>query len=447
MSTACFDRHGSCASGPSASAGPLSKVLPLGALLFALALNGCGKSKSQGGTSAAGQAGVVSNQLAAITAAGEPVTLDGLNRMYEEPPSAENAAPLYQQAFAALNGEDAKSPTFLAHNQKAVALLLQAAQRKACRYPVALADGFNAQLPHLAKIRASAMLLQQEAVSQAALGRTDAATAAILAGLRLARSLDNEPMLISKLVQVASLARAFDGLEQALTRKAFTDAQLLSLQTALDDAEPGVSFRLAMVGERANLVAFFQTPDERLAEVIAAVGGGPGGTTDLKNHLKMGYLQKDFAFALTFMSNLIAAAAMPYPQALDARLDDKLPDPQTIAQEKLLVSGFLLPASSRALNKRADSVARIRIARTLLAVERYRLKHDGAVPAALTDLSTELPDGALQDPFDGQPLRYKKLPGRGYAVYSIGQDRKDDGADARMPTGRVPTDVVMTIAR
>jgi hypothetical protein len=61
--------------------------------------------------------------------------------MYEEPPAAQNAAPIYAQAFAALSAEDANSPDFLARNQEAVALLLQAAERPSCRYPVALTDG------------------------------------------------------------------------------------------------------------------------------------------------------------------------------------------------------------------------------------------------------------------------------------------------------------------
>ena len=34
------------------------------------------------------------------------------------------------------------------------------------------------------------------------------------------------------------------------------------------------------------------------------------------------------------------------------------------------------------------------------------------------------------DPFNGRPLRYKKLV-KGYAVYSVGEDGKDDGGDEK----------------
>jgi len=70
-----------------------------------------------------------------------------------------------------------------------------------------------------------------------------------------------------------------------------------------------------------------------------------------------------------------------------------------------------------------------------------------ALLVSLADLSNELPGGTPQDPFDGQPLRYKKLPARGYAIYSVGPDRTDDGGEAKGPDGKTPLDVVMTIAR
>jgi len=73
-----------------------------------------------------------------------------------------------------------------------------------------------------------------------------------------------------------------------------------------------------------------------------------------------------------------------------------------------------------------DSRMRIRSARTAVAIERYRLAHTNALPESLTDLvPAYLPEVPL-DLFDGQPLRYRKLP-NGYVVYSIGRDLSDDG--------------------
>jgi hypothetical protein len=419
--------------------------LLLVSLLLVLVSGGCGQAKTSSGP-ANSPAVAVSNHLAAVAKAGDPVTLDQLSDMYVEPPPAQNAAPLYAQAFAALSAEDANSPDFLAHNQEALALLLQAAELPSCRYPVALTGGAMVPLHHLRKIKACAALLRQEAVSQAARGNMDAATTAILAGFRLARSLDHEPVLISKLVEIASLEQALNGLQESLNQKSFTDAELLRLLTALRDAESAVNFRRAMLGERVNLVAAFQSSDEKLAEAMAVSGGSEASAPPsmLRLYRSGGHLQEDFAFALDFMSKLVTLVDLPYPQSLDAAAGMKIP---TVVVGKLSVSAALFPEPARFVNKGAEAVARIRLARTVLAVERYRLKHDGALPTAIADVSAELSGGLPEDPFDGQALRYNKLPAGGYTVHSVGADRKDDGGAVQVPNGKTPLDVMMTIAR
>jgi hypothetical protein len=52
------------------------------------------------------------------------------------------------------------------------------------------------------------------------------------------------------------------------------------------------------------------------------------------------------------------------------------------------------------------------------------------------------------DPFDGQPLRYKKLA-KGYIVYSVGENGKDDGGDQTVSarTGWKTPDITFTVER
>jgi len=73
-----------------------------------------------------------------------------------------------------------------------------------------------------------------------------------------------------------------------------------------------------------------------------------------------------------------------------------------------------------------------------LAVERYRLAN-GALPDSLGDLVPKFLDAVPIDPFDGQPLRYRKLT-KGYVVYSVGEDGKDDGGDEKK-------DITFTVER
>jgi hypothetical protein len=94
----------------------------------------------------------------------------------------------------------------------------------------------------------------------------------------------------------------------------------------------------------------------------------------------------------------------------------------------------------------------MRVAETALAVERFRAAR-GALPNSLEQLAPGYLAAVPPDPYDSQPLRYKKLP-RGFVVYSIGADRKDDGgAEPPLPgkSGKkskvTPTDVTFVVER
>ena len=71
------------------------------------------------------------------------------------------------------------------------------------------------------------------------------------------------------------------------------------------------------------------------------------------------------------------------------------------------------------------ATAQMRVALVGLAIERYRLAV-GKLPDLLGELVPGYLDSLPRDPFDGAELRYKRL-GKGYVVYSIGQDGSDDG--------------------
>jgi len=83
---------------------------------------------------------------------------------------------------------------------------------------------------------------------------------------------------------------------------------------------------------------------------------------------------------------------------------------------------------SRVIVKDADVTARLRSARVAIAIERFRVSHDHQLPQTLAELTPFGSSGVPVDPFDGQPLRYKRLT-PGYVVYSIGEN--GDGAGSR----------------
>ena len=66
-----------------------------------------------------------------------------------------------------------------------------------------------------------------------------------------------------------------------------------------------------------------------------------------------------------------------------------------------------------------------RVTMTALALRLYR-KENGRYPEDLQALAPKFLPSVPSDPYDGKPLRYRKLQ-KGFKVWSVGENRKDDG--------------------
>ena len=93
--------------------------------------------------------------------------------------------------------------------------------------------------------------------------------------------------------------------------------------------------------------------------------------------------------------------------------------------------------------------ASIQLAITALAIERYRLER-GRLPDALKELAPQFIEAIPTDPFDGAPLRYRRLA-RGYKVYSVGLDGHDDGGreppEQKKTTDNTSYDITFVVER
>ena len=72
-------------------------------------------------------------------------------------------------------------------------------------------------------------------------------------------------------------------------------------------------------------------------------------------------------------------------------------------------------------------LANLRCAATGIAVERFRMANN-RWPNTLDELVPKFIERVETDPYTAEPLLYKKFAD-GVAVYSVGQDLKDDGGD------------------
>jgi hypothetical protein len=418
----------------------------------------------------------VEAEIAAIRRAGKPVTWEELNLWYVEPPPGQNAAGLYIEAFAQIAIPElkptnlpviglAKLPELadpipaemkaaiaecLQTNAAALKLLHQAASDlRDCRYPVDLTKGFATVFPHLAKARAAARILQLEAVLSAEEGQPETAHRAPKTGLAVGLSLRQEPDLIARLVTIAINGLMVSGLEQCVNRVAFTDAQLADLMSALADAESGSGMAHALTGERALGSGWFEkirtgkvSPHELATDIE------PQAPVKVLSRLysASGLAEREEVHYLQMLSDFIAAARCPLSERVSAA---KSVDNRIEGLPRLYVfCRMLLPALETAVEKDTLGLVQLEVARTALAVQRYRLAQ-GKLPAALGDLVPAYLAAVPVDAFDGLPIRYKLLPS-GFVVYSVGRDGKDDGgrvADAEGNRLKPGTDITFTVAR
>jgi hypothetical protein len=131
-------------------------------------------------------------------------------------------------------------------------------------------------------------------------------------------------------------------------------------------------------------------------------------------------------WALRNQTEFVAIARQPSEtwQESIRQLDERLPSPPKVGAEA--IHEFIPGSSSFGNYARGINMmlAELTTASSGMAVARYRLAHN-EWPADLAELVPgdlkELP----KDPYDGQPLRYRRTPD-GVDIYSVGEDLVDN---------------------
>jgi hypothetical protein len=388
---------------------------------------------------------------------GLPQTLAELDAWYVEPPAGQNAATFNLRGIKAMqiSGADqianlpvlGKLPApppgiplpapmksvlaaFMQRNREALKFFAQGTQYEQSRYPIDLTHGPDTTLPHLIGIKHGMQLAEMAAILDAENNDEKQAAADVLMTLALARSLKAEPPLISQLVRSAGVSLAVDALNRVMNRTTLPPESLSELSRAFQNMEDydarGEGFNRAMAGERAMHLGLFDNPN-KLARYLSTLG-----TTDMPDeqrrrmveHLKQpGSLKEEQDYFETTFQQLLSARKEAFPERL--KVADLIRQRGSEATARgLLFCGWYFESSS--VSREARCLANVRLALTAVALEQFRAAHDNRYPAALSELTPNYLDAVLTDPFDGQPLRFRKQAA-GYVLYSIGADLKDDG--------------------
>jgi hypothetical protein len=375
----------------------------------------------------------VERRLAALRAAGYPTSFAELAEYHKLPEGTPNAADVYERAFRTFVApvDDVNTPQFgkatlpergvplpepvaqamaklLADNQACLALLHQAAGIERCRYHWDYRA--RATDARLGDIRQYIHLLDLGIVLQAHAGDSNLATQYLQDGLALANSLRDEPIMYP--MRLVCVGLMLNGLERSLSLTPFTEAQLKGLNDTLTATAGTLDLTRDLVARQCFMIEAYRDP--------SLMGAASGGASARRLPV-LG--RKGLLDTLDYMADAIEASHLP-PAERPARF-------RTIEQQVRQLSSLhgivkeLAPSLTRVTIRDLRARAHLDLARTALAVERYRLA-TGRLPGQLEDLVPQCLDRVPTDLFDGRPIRYERLS-RGYVVYSVGEDGYDDG--------------------
>ncbi len=106
----------------------------------------------------------------------------------------------------------------------------------------------------------------------------------------------------------------------------------------------------------------------------------------------------------------------------------------------------VLPTMTRVAELDVRVRAHLELAKAALAIERCRLA-TGQVPEKLEELVPQYLEQVPIDPFDGQPVRYRRTQ-PGYVLYRVDTDGQDNGGRERNEEDRdAPSDWCFIVTR
>jgi len=365
-------------------------------------------------------------------------------------PDSHNAAPLYRQAFAAIEADagvggqesplaaattsDVASPAvtdLLARHAGTLDLLRRAADRDTCRFQRDWTrPSVDMLLPELQSLRTAARLVTLAARREAADGDAAEALRDVVRLQRIARHAAAEPILISHLVGLAIDTLALDTLAQVLPTLRPDDLALLDAPGIRDLVTAPPATGSHFYGEEAfGLSVFAAFSEGRYGP--ADIGLEPPRPRLLFRFLpfsllyRVFFLPADLAGYRSIMQQYQATASRsePYPEAksrldgVEAGLRDRCPG---------MISAQIVPALVAVFRQQERSVSLHRAAAALVAATRQRLE-TGRLPAAFDDLAAKALPPASRDPFTTDRPLVMKRAGEAIVVYSVGPDGEDDG--------------------
>jgi hypothetical protein len=268
-------------------------------------------------------------------------------------------------------------------------------------------------------------LLTWEALRCDEKGDAKGAVAACRAVLNAARSIGDEPFLVSQLIRIAGVHKACFAVERTLAQGEVAVEDLRTLQAAFTQEAGHSELATGVRGERGMMHQLFEAVENGDLTFSQALGEPARGSWDEKVLFwrYRNLVRADHPTYLAFMTRSLEVAKLPFEQQEAAEQAFRR-DVRDLPKEAIMTR-LLVPPLDKVGDAGRRKQAYVRSLTAALAAERYR-RAQGHWPATLDALVPDLLPEVPRDPYDGNPLRYRRLAD-GVVIYSISRDHIDDG--------------------
>jgi hypothetical protein len=387
-------------------------------------------------------------EIAKIRAAGRPMTFAEWQKTFPSVAEANDAAPFYKAAFTLYQPSvwsdkvadmldrlqpttttqpatspapsDAEIKEALAANAAVLEQIDLGSSRPQCACDFDLSQSaMGVMLPDLAAWRALAKLMQIRTIWLARHGHVSEAVNSLVSSFRLLRVLDRHPALVASLVKSAGEDLFVRALPEVLEAGSLSDRELEAIESVLAGADPTVAMDRVWIGEQVcTLEMRRQTSGEEQGHPRHDKSQWGPRIVDLMARPAYRWM---IAGWLRASNQCLEASRKSWPEAFDVV--------QKNASSGLKELEFF--SYDKAFGLFGRTAGNVRSAQVAVMAERYRLAK-GQLPVSLQELRDLVGHDLPADPFTGKDLIYK-VQGKGFMVYSVGEDKVDDGGPVQSP--------------
>jgi hypothetical protein len=339
----------------------------------------------------------------------------------------------------------------------------QASRLPYSRFPLTYdsEDSFSIVLPHLGALNVCAKAVRLRSVAELQNNRTELAAEDVRLGLSLANALRTEPFGISQLVRLSMVETALQPVWEGLDEHRWSESQLISLDEELakldflGDCQKAQKSEIFFSAVEANYLKRHRDYANQLPQAGINYRGEvrfkfgifrymPGGwfyQSALKNgRTHMQYLPAINHDNMTISPTLVERADSAAKNAVS--FFDPLDSLRKTFNSEFSFMGNYL-------KKIAYGQASVDLARTAIALERYRLAR-GDYPDSLDALAPQFIAKVPHDVIGGppsqgsgatsRPLHYRRTSDSQFVLYSVGWNERDDGGVVVNQKSRNPRD-------